>query len=184
MRQALLLMVLSISALPAQAGEARAPSDSSAHRYEGLFFEFSVIPQYEIGPSVAERGEIALLGPGYAFSRMWAVSLLFATGSRVVEPSATRPVSGRFGFGGACLEVTYSLTRKGPFRPYCSAGAGLYSIINVTAATGTTAMVSTSVRGSAGNRPITSGADWDSSMKERGSLIRYNRLEARLSHSR
>jgi hypothetical protein len=131
MRQALLLMVLSISALPAQAGEARAPSDSSAHRYEGLFFEFSVIPQYEIGPSVAERGEIALLGPGYAFSRMWAVSLLFATGSRVVEPSATRPVSGRFGFGGACLEVTYSLTRKGPFRPYCSAGAGLYSIINV-----------------------------------------------------
>ena len=131
MRQALLLMFLFISALPAQAGETRAPLDSSGHRYEGLFFEFRVVPQYETSPSVAERGEIALLGPGYALSRMWAVSLLFATGSRVIEPSATRPVSGRFGFGGARLEVTYSLAGKGPFRPFCSAGAGLYSIINV-----------------------------------------------------
>ena len=131
MRQALLLIFLFISALPAPAGGTRAPSDSSGHRYEGLFFEFSVIPQYEAAPSVVERGEIALLGPGYAFSRMCVVSLLFATGSRVIEPSATRPVNGRFGFGGARLEITYFLVGKGPFRPFCSAGAGLYSIINV-----------------------------------------------------
>jgi hypothetical protein len=40
-------------------------------------------------------------------------------------------VNGRFGFGGARLEITYFLVGKGPFRPFCSAGAGLYSIINV-----------------------------------------------------
>jgi hypothetical protein len=131
MRQALLLMFLFIAALPAPAGGTRAPLDSSAHRYEGLFFEFRVVPQYEVGPSVVERGEIALLGPGYAFSRMCVVSLLFATGSRVVEPSGTRPVNGEFGFGGARLEITYSPAAESPIRPFCSAGAGLYSIINV-----------------------------------------------------
>jgi len=131
MRQALLLIFLFISALPAPAGGTRAPSDSAGHRYEGLFFEFSVVPQYEAAPSVVERGEIALLGPGYALSRVCAISLLFATGSRVVEPSATRPVNGRFGFGGARLEMTYSLAAESPIRPFCSAGAGLYSIINV-----------------------------------------------------
>jgi hypothetical protein len=131
MRQALLLMFLFTSVLPAIAGGIHAPLDSSAHPYDGLFFEFRVVPQYDAAPSVAERGEIVLLGPGYALSRMCVLSLLFATGSRVVEPSATRPVNGRFGFGGARLEITYLPASGSPVRPYGSAGAGLYSIINV-----------------------------------------------------
>jgi hypothetical protein len=124
-------MFLFASALPTIAGGAQAARDSSARPYEGLFFEFMVVPQYEAAPSVVERGEIVLLGPGYALSRACVLSLLFATGSRVVEPSATRPVSGRFGFGGARLELTYSLATESPIRPFCSAGVGLFSIINV-----------------------------------------------------
>jgi hypothetical protein len=133
MRQTLLLILLFTTALPAKAGETHASLDSSAHRYEGLFFEFRVVPQYEAAPAVVERGEIVLLGPGYALSRMCVLSLLFATGSRIVEPSVARPVNGRFGFGGARLEITYFLAGERPIRPFCSAGVGLYSIINVDA---------------------------------------------------
>jgi hypothetical protein len=130
MRKAVLLLVMVAAALPVIAGMTHASPDSTAHPYEGLLFELRVIPQYEAAKSVAERGEIVLLGPGYAFSRVCVLSLLFATGSRVLEPSAARPVSGRFGFGGARLEITYSPAPESPIRPFCSAGAGLYSIIN------------------------------------------------------
>ena len=106
------------------------PADSSARREEGLFFELKVVPVYEASPWVMERGELVMLGPGYALSRVCALSLLFATGSRIVGPSATRPVNGEFALGGARLELMYFLSDEGPIRPFCSAGAGLYSIIN------------------------------------------------------
>jgi hypothetical protein len=131
MRHISLLFLLSAFALPANAGEAHALPDSSARQYEGLFFEFRVVPLYEAAPSVIERGEIVLLGPGYALSRTCVLSLLFATGSRIVDPSPSRSVNGRFGFGGARLELTYMLAGLGPVRPFCSAGGGLYSIINL-----------------------------------------------------
>ena len=60
------------------------PADSSARREEGLFFELRGVPLYEASPAVMERGELVMLGPGYALSRVCALSLLFATGSRVV----------------------------------------------------------------------------------------------------
>ena len=130
MRLASLLAILTTSVSLATAGDAVTHRDSSACRAEGLFFELRAVPLYEASPSVMERGELVMLGPGYALSRVWALSLLFATGSRVVGPSATRPVNGEFALGGARLELTYFLSGEGPIRPFCSAGAGLYSIIN------------------------------------------------------
>jgi hypothetical protein len=131
MRLASLLAILTTSVSLATAGDAVTHRDSSACRAEGLFFELRAVPLYEASPSVMERGELVMLGPGYALSRVWALSLLFATGSRVVAPSAARPVNGEFALGGARLELTYFLSDKGSIRPFCSAGAGLFSIINV-----------------------------------------------------
>jgi hypothetical protein len=130
MRQASLFVFLTVAVSLAKAGGTCVPADSSARQEEGLFFELRVVPLYEASPSVIERGELVMLGPGYALSRVCAFSLLFATGSRVVGPSATRPVSGEFALGGARLEMTYYFPGEGPIRPLCSAGAGLYSIIN------------------------------------------------------
>jgi hypothetical protein len=130
MRQTSLFVLLTVVVSLARAGETCVPADSSARREEGLFFELRVVPLYEASPAVMERGELVMLGPGYALSRVCALSLLFATGSRIVGPSATRPVNGEFALGGARLELMYFLSDEGPIRPFCSAGAGLYSIIN------------------------------------------------------